>query len=175
MSHTKTLFLILLVVGVLGAATWGTYFLSMKKNSPENHGDSQPSLASPQMALGESNPEITPNVSATPSKRTREIGGIIGQAARGDSEAEKELMQIAADDQQKSIDRQMAIRFLAKSSKFEPVEVVINQLLSTDPGVRTAAFYGLPVGLRPPGFDYTAMPSNSSKKIVDEMIAKIRK
>ena len=83
-------------------------------------------------------------------------------------------MGIAADENAEKTEREVAIRYLARSEAPDALVIVARQLLSEEPGVRTIAYYSLPEKARPADFDYTKPPSDASRAVVAKIIERIR-
>lgn len=122
---------------------------------------------------------VTPAASSgdprVPSAPQQQVGQKVNSAFRGDVQAKHDLMAIAADEHAEIADREIAIRYLGKDGKPESLVIVAQQLISSYPGIRTAAFYSLPSKLRPEGYDYTAAPTDASISVVTKLVDQIRK
>lgn len=85
-----------------------------------------------------------------------------------------DLMALASNKNGSRIAREAAIRYLGMHGGAEALISITNQLVSSDPRIRTAAYYSLPEGVRPVNFDYTADPSEASRKLMLEVVEKVR-
>lgn len=103
-----------------------------------------------------------------------EVDLLFTQATKGQPQAMHDLMALAGNEKAEKIERETAIRYLGMHGSVESLVSVAKQLLSIDPGIRTAAYYSLPESARPMSFDYTAKPSEGTRKMVTEAVEKIR-
>ena len=99
----------------------------------------------------------------------------MSQALQGQAQAKHDLMALASNDKADKAERDIALRYLGNAGNPESLTIVAKQLLSTDPQIRTTAYYSLPENLRPPGYDYTAEPDAAAREAVAKAVEGIKK
>jgi HEAT repeat protein len=103
-----------------------------------------------------------------------DAGRLLNLAMQGDAQAKRALMALAVNEKAHVLARDMAIRYLGNVGSPESLTIVAKQLLSTDPQLRTTAYYSLPENLRPTEYHYDE-PDAASREIVTKLIKRIQK
>jgi len=167
---------------VITVVVWIGIRWSADKTQTENsyrstplHSESNSVDARVNLPIADATPSVPTNPAAASPGSRQQIGQRVNEAVRGDAQAQNDLMVIAQNVQAKSEEREIAIRYLGKSERPAFLTIVAKQLLSSNPRIRTAAFYSLPTKIRPQGYDYTSEPTEASIDLINKLVNQIKK
>jgi hypothetical protein len=142
--------------------------------SGRGHASDVPTARTVSATMPTSQPTSAP-AATQPVKDAKEWGRLFWSLNHGDAAARERMIGIMRDPTADAIQREIALSMLGQEGSKLSVVALTEMLLSEDRQLRTSAYYAIPEKDRPSGFEYTAAPTDATRRVIGERIAELKR